>query len=225
MSENFGLAEIFQRSVSQVKGNIPQYLVFLFFFLVLDISNYYLQTQVFYTEEASRMVEICFQLLLVLYTVIFYHSLNLKRLNLDHSMGQLLVEGLFLSPGFVLQTLFLILATLVGGVLLIIPGIYAFFVFYYAPVFSVLYPDYEGKLFFHTREICRERLGLTISMILITGILPFLPDGFIFLLTGSMKNILMAVASPVDGTFYLFFQTMIFEYVFELVHRDRLSQA
>lgn len=213
--------EIFQRAGLSLRKNLSLIFAFLFFYLVLDLSNFYLQTQVFYTEEQSRIVEICFQLSLVLFTVIFYHLLNLRRMELSHSLGKILLEGLLLSPGYILQTLFFVLTFLVGGLLLIIPGLYAFLVFYFAPVVSVIYPDFKGSIFLHTREMVSSYIPTTGAMILFTGLVPFIPDGIVFLLTGNMKNILMAVISPIDGFTYLFCQLMIFEFVYFLVHNDR----
>lgn len=221
MSNDLSFSAIFERSLKNFKESIPSLLVFLFFYLVLDLTNFFLQTQVFYSEQESRIVEICYQLCLVLFTVIYYHSLNLKKMELQHSVSKILLEGVFLSPGFILQTLFFVLTVMIGGLLLVLPGLYAFLVFYFSPVVSVLYPDYEGKIFLHTRELVSNHLPTTGLMILFTGLVPFIPDGLIFLLTGNMKNILMAAISPLDGVTYLFCQMMIFEFVFSLVSYDR----
>ncbi|MCR9205541.1 MAG: hypothetical protein NXH75_13240, partial [Halobacteriovoraceae bacterium] len=122
MNSDLKFYDIFNRSLKSFKEGIPSLLLFLFFYLVLDLTNFFLQTQVFYTEEKSRVVEICYQLSLVLFTVIYYHFLNLRKMELQHNMSKVLLEGLFLSPGFVLQTLFFVLTVMIGGLLLVLPG-------------------------------------------------------------------------------------------------------
>lgn len=222
--EELKLSILFKRSFDDVKS-LPLFFGFYWVILfVLDILNFTLQTQWVQSEEASRFLEIGYQLFVVLVTVSFFHAMNLIRNENKFGVGKIFLETLLLVPGFILQSIFFALAVGLGTLLLIAPGLFALVVFYFAPIFSVLYPDYEGKLFLHTREMVQPHFFLTLTVLLVSGIIPFLPDGIIWLLTGNLKSVVAAIASPLDAGVYLFCQLLVFNFAFELIERDRRGQ-
>lgn len=208
-----------------IKAHWTYFLIFWFVLLALDLTNYFFHVQAGASEENARVVEIIFQLLLVYLSVCFFHGLNLLRLEGRAPFFKVIGEGLLLTPGFVLQSIFFALALVTGAALLVVPGLYVLFVFYFAPVVSVLYPDYKGKIFMLARELTLPHIKAAMLVILFTGILPLIPEGLIWLTTGALKSKATPFIAPLDGALFLFCEAVVFSFIFELVatHRSRSS--
>lgn len=218
--------------IKELKNTFAHVLEHWKFFLVcwlllisLDLSNYFFHLQAGGSEENARTIEIIFQLILVYFSVCFFHGLNLQALGQKLGFFKVVGEAILLTPGFVLQSIFFALSVVVGAALLVLPGFYALFVFYFAPVVAVIYPDYQGKVFLLTRELTLEKPKKAIGIIIFTGLIPLIPEGLIWLSTGALKSKATPFIAPLDGMLFLFCEALVFRFVFELVaaHRSKSS--
>lgn len=215
----------FHEAVDFLSNNKKIFFTFCFVLFGMDVLSYIFQTSFVEGEEESRIVEIVFQIGLLYFTVVLLHYLALFHQKEKESLGTILLNSLLLSPGYFLQVLLLFVAVTLGGLLLVLPGIYAFVAFYFAPVLAVVYPDYRGKVFLLSRDLFAYNLNsfvTTFFAILIGGILPFIPEVTLWVSTGEMKSIWSLIFAPLDGFIYVFFNVFIFYYVWQRVqnHRD-----
>ncbi len=178
------------------------------------------------SEQEAQMVQVVFELMLVFFNVFFLHSLNLKKQGITFSGGKIVGEGVLLTFGFFLQTVFWFLATLVGSLLLLIPGLMALVVFYLAPMLAVIYPDYRGKIFFLSKELFWPRFLQTLILIVVFGgIVPFFPSLIHLGLTGQMESSASYLLIPISSFLYLYCEGCLFEYAYSLVEDHRKKTA
>jgi|GEM_PF-2961052 len=214
----------FHEAVDFLINNKRAFFTFCFVLFGMDVLSYIFQTSFVNGEEESRVVEIIFQVGLLYFTVVLLHYLALCHQKEKKAFGPLLINSLLLTPGYFLQVLLLFVAVTLGGFLLILPGIYAFIAFYFAPVLAVVYPDYRGKVFLLSRELFAYDLSSfiqTLFAILIGGILPFIPEVTLWVSTGQMKSIWSLIFAPIDGFIYVFFNVFIFYFVWQRVENHR----
>ncbi|MBC97245.1 MAG: hypothetical protein CME63_05815 [Halobacteriovoraceae bacterium] len=217
-------AQYFNRAVDFIK---IEWKVFLFFILLLfveDLFNFYLQNQVIGNPESSRYIEIYFQVLLLWTNVFYIHSIHSIKINREVSKWRIFGESFLLLPGFILQSILWFLSFVLGLCLLVIPGIYTGIIFYMAPILSVLYPDYRGTTFLLAKKFSSQNFKNTAFLIILTSFIPFIPEGLLFFLTGTMKSIWSLLYSPFGGALYFFFELIFILYVYEFVKEDRASQ-
>lgn len=226
-------------TIGLIKENLFFFFIFWAILLFLDLSNYFLHLQAGPSEENARTVEIIYQVILIYFSVCFFHGLNRWVLSRSQDLGQdfipsslqnspnkvnvlqLLGESFLLTPGFILQSLFFAFSLVLGSALLVLPGLYVLFVFYFAPVVAVLYPDYQGKIFMLARELALVDIKLTVATVLFTGLIPLIPEGMIWALTGSLRSKATPFIAPFDGLLFLFCEALVFVYVFKLVSQHR----
>jgi hypothetical protein len=209
------------KTTSLIKSYWGFFILFWAILLGLDLSNYFMHLQIGGGEESARTIEIVYQLILVFFTVCFFHGLNLIALKEKKSFMKIFGESILLTPGFILQSIFFAIAVVLGSALLILPGVYVLFTFYIAPVLAVIYPDYKGRVFMLARELSLTRIKATVAVVLFTAIVPLIPDGLIWLSSGSLKSPATPFIAPFDGALFLFCETVVFTFVYELVSEHR----
>lgn len=198
---------------------IKFWLVFSFFGL---FSFWYRQGM---NENEAQMTQVAFELILVFVNVFFLHALNLRKQGLSFGAGKIIGEGILLTFGFILQTVFWFLATLIGGLLLVVPGILAMVVFYLAPMIAVIYPDYQGKIFFLTKDLFWPHFFKTFILVFIFGgLIPFMPSLVHLGVTGQMESQLSYGLIPLSSFLYLLSEGCLFEYAFAHVSNHRQKQ-
>lgn len=208
-----------------MKGHFPFFILCWLILLGMDLASYFIQKEFFYDPEAGRWIEITYQLILVYLSVCFFHTLSF--LEREEKVRPLTIfgEAILLLPGFVLQSLFLGLAFLIGSFLLVVPGFYALVVLYFNPIIAVIYPDYQGKTFTLGPELVRPHWKIAIALILFTGLLPFATEGISWLVMGSVKSWLTPFLAPLDGGLYILCEAVIFQFVYQLVSEHRQSMS
>lgn len=174
-------------------------------------------------EEHQKQVYLNFlELFIVFYISVFVlHSLNQKE---ERNKLTLLLESLYLLPGFLLQSIFMALSVVIGLVLLILPGLYGLTVFHLAPSLSVLMPDYKGKIFKLGITAAREdyylNLGLFFTLLL--------PQAFIYggghLLEINPRSLIYFLQSPLSDVFNLFSEVVIFVYLSHFISKFKADR-
>jgi hypothetical protein len=223
MSTTAAIKEILGQSVELFRKHKAFFFMCQLVLLSMDLSSFFFQKQFSYDPEVGRWIEVGYQLILVYMSVCFFHTLSF--LERDEKVGALTIlgEGLLLTPGFVLQSIFFGLTLLAGSLLLVIPGLIAFVLLYFNPLLAVVYPDYEGKTFLLGPELIRPHWKVAIGIILLSGLFPFLPEGGIWLATGSLKSWLTPLLAPLDGALYIFCETVAYQFIYTLVLKHRNS--
>ena len=211
----------FEQAVTFVKENLPLFGFFVSLIVIQDILSLILQEYFISYGNTSRLTEIGFQVLLVWTTVYFFHRINCILTQREVSQWGIFGESFLLLPGYILQSIFWILSALVGLCLLVVPGIYWGFVFYLAPGIAVIYPDYSGTTFTLSREMAKENIWATILIILVTSIVPFVPEALLFYFTGTLKGSFSFYYSPIGAVLYLFFELILFFFIYEKVQAHR----
>lgn len=208
----------FSRSKAFAQSHKGAMLVFWFTLIFADFLNYFLQSQVARGQaEESRLFEICFQLFILYFSVVFIHFVSNRYHARRISVLKLFGESLLLSPGYLLQAILLVILVLLSLCLLVIPGIFCGITFYIAPLLSVLYPGYEGKTFLLSHELSKGRLLEFGVVIILTAILPFIPDGVGLVLTGELNSIWSLWLAPFDGLLFLMSELLVVFFVLGLL--------
>lgn len=218
------LRDIIGQSIELFRRHKAFFIMCQVILLAMDLTSFFAQKYFSYEPEAGRWIEISYQLILVYMSVCFFHTLSF--LEREEKVGPLRVfgEGLLLTPGFVLQSIFFGLALLVGSALLVVPGLVAFVLLYFNPLLAVVYPDYKGKTFLLGPELIKPHWKVAIGVILFSGLFPFLPEGGVWLATGSLKSWLTPLLAPLDGALYIFCETVAYQFIYALVVKHRESQ-
>lgn len=210
----FKEASVFFRSEKKLM------ILFWFFFSAFGIFSYWYRQDL--PESSAQITQAVFEVLFVFFNVFFLHALNLRAQKMETGPFRVVGEGFLLSFGFILQSLFWALSVLLGGLLLIIPGLICMVVFFLAPMLSVLYPDYEGGIFLLAKEFFWPRFMQTLVYLIAFGILlPYFPYFIHFGVTGLFESSYSYFLIPVSNFFYVIAETCLFSYVFRLVSRHR----
>lgn len=215
------MKQLIGHSKNLISQNISFFFVAWLILLSLDLASYFIQNSWGHDQELGRLIEIGYQLLLVYLSVCFFHALGLLNRGEGIRTGTLLGEGLLLTPGFVLHSILFGLIFLLGVVLLVLPGLYAFVMYYFNPLLAVIYPDYKGKIFSLGPQLIRPHWQQAVGVILFSGLLPFIPEGAVYFSTGALKSWLTPILAPLDGALYIFCETVAFEFVYRLVQGHR----
>ncbi len=215
----------FKRATSYVRDHKLSFISFILFLIIQDLANFAL-SQEFATHGADpRLLEVAFQLFFLWSSVYFYHTVSCVASKRKVSWASILGESILLFPGYILQSILWTLSLLAGLFLLIIPGVYSGVVFYMAPMISVLYPDYSGTTFTLSREFAHHNLKVTFAIVLTTSLIPFIPEGLLFFITGSLKSIWGLIYSPIGGGLYLFCELVFLFFVLDKVEAHRSEKA
>ena len=210
-----------KQATSFIKKNRAIFICFVLFLFIQDLINFYIQNNFNIIMQNAHWVEMFFQFLLLYTSVFFIHVVNCNILERKASVLKLFGESILLLPGYILQSIFWLLSSLLGLCLLVIPGIYIGVTFYMAPMLSVLYPDYSGTTFLLARELSQENLKATFMLVIVTSFIPFIPEGLLFFLTGNVKSIWSLIYSPIGAGVYLFFELVFLLFVLEKIQRHR----
>ncbi len=210
-----------ERALSYIKNHKGTFISFVVFLFVQDFINFSIQDQIALSGNDPRFVEIGFQFFFLWSSVFFFHMANCQTLKREVPFIKVMGESILLLPGYILQSILWTLSFVIGLALLVLPGIYCGIVFYLAPMISILYPDYSGTTFTLAREFAHEDLKSTALIVILTGLIPFIPEGLLFLLTGSLKSIWGLIYSPLGGAVYLFCELIFLFFVFEKVEAHR----
>lgn len=215
------IKEVLHQSIELIKKHKSFFILCWVVLLAMDLSSFFAQRHFSYGPEAGRWIEISYQLILVYLSVCFFHTLSFLEKEQKVSPLTILGEGLLLTPGFVLQSIFFGLALLIGSALLVIPGLFVFVLFYFNPLLAVVYPDYQGKTFLLGPELIKPHWKLAIGIILLSGLFPLLPEGGVWLATGSLKSWLTPLLAPLDGALYIICETSAYQFLYKLVEKHR----
>ena len=219
--EDLSFGALWRQCTECISSHPKYHALFWVVLTSLSLANFYFQKNIFHGEEMSRYGEIVHQLIQVLIIVCFMRGLHFFEEEQRLSFGDVLKDGLFLTPGYILQSIFFLLLFLVGLCLFILPGFYVGVMFFMAPIFAVLYPDYEGTLFTHTRKMVQPHWKLVLSVGLFSSLIPLIPTLLGFLYTRDFDSPFMAYLSPIDSGLFLFCQIFLFKLGIWLHQRDR----
>ncbi len=223
--QDLSALDIFKKHFSEAIHFIKsEYYLFGFFCALLviqDTIHLNLQSSFLADSGSSQVAEIISQVLLVWTTVYFFHRINCLLQKRVVSHWAIFGESFLLLPGYILQSILWMLSFLVGICLLVVPGLYSAFAFYLAPGLSVLYPDYSGTTFKLSRELAHENFGATVLIVLVTSIIPFLPEGLLYFYTGTLKGPWSLYYSPIGSALYFFFELILFFFIYDKVIRHR----
>lgn len=215
------LKDLIYSTKALIKEHFNVFVIFWILLLILDLLNYFAQFNYGYSEESSRYIEMSYQLLLVFYSVCFFHKVSSIEQGRFFSLSRLMGESLLLTPGFILQTIFFLITFTLGTVLLIVPGVCALFIFYFAPILAVIYPDYNGRIFILSKNIFMDNWKSAVVVILFTTILPLIPDGIVWFSSGALKSPLTPFFAPIDGALFIFCETMLLCFLFPILKQYR----
>jgi len=215
------ISRAFSRAKEFVSGHKGSIALFWIILVFADALNYFFQSQIGQrSAENSRVIEIFFQLFILFYSVVFIHFISNKFHRRRIGFLALTGESLMLSPGYLLQAILYVITVMISLCLLVLPGIYCGIRFYFAPLLSVLYPGYKGRTFMLSHELSRGQEFTALVIILITAIVPFIPDGIGLLLTGELKSIWSLWLAPFDGLLFLFGELLVVFYVLGLLEKS-----
>lgn len=217
------LKEVFSSAYLFLRKNVSVFFLFWLLLLCLDLIAYFTQINYGLTEETSHYLEMGYQVFLVFYSVCLLHLMNSLKESRNLSIFKLIGESLLLTPGFILQTIFFLIAAILGTVLLVVPGVYIVFAFYFSPILAVIYPDYQGKIFFLSRELFHLKWKEGVVIILVTTLVPLIPDGIIWLMTGALKSSLTPFFAPIEGALFIGSELVAFCFLYPLVKEHRLA--
>jgi len=217
------LKEVLSSAYLFLKKNLSVFVLFWFILLCFDLIAYFSQVYYGRTEETSHYLEMAYQVFLVFYSVCLFHRMNSLKESISLSIFKLIGESLLLTPGFILQTIFFLIAAVLGTVLLVIPGIYVVFAFYFSPILAVIYPDYQGKIFFLSRELFLLKWKEGVVIILVTTLVPLIPDGIVWLMTGALKSPMTPFFAPIEGALFIGSELIAFCFLYPLVKEHRLG--
>lgn len=215
----------FNRAVSFVQAHLGMFIAFTVFLFIQDLINFALSQQFSEMGSDPRWIEGGFQFFFLWSSAYFYHIVNCTITKREVNWVRALGESLLLFPGYILQSIFWTLCFVGGLLLFVIPGIYCGVAFYMAPMISILYPDYSGTTFTLSRNFAHQDLKATFAIVLFTSLTPFIPEGLLFFLTGSLKSVWGLIYSPIGGGLYLFCELIFLFFVWDKIEAHRKENA
>lgn len=212
---------MFKEALKTLKRHSFLLISYLIFYVVVSILGYFFEDNLSLSEHDIIIKEGIVGLIVTLSLVCLYHFLNCEKLNLKKSKKEVLGESLLLFPGSILQTILLLLVTILGIVLLVLPGVYAFLIFYFSPWIYVLYPDYKGNILLLTKKLVSVEIGKLLKIMALVILFILLPEFLFDIFSFKIKGVSRIVFLVLEGVLFIFFNLVVFEYLFKLVSEHR----